>query len=124
MKPVIKYQGGKSKELPLIKEIMPERFDRVVEPFCGGAAVSFGLGNNSVLSDINSDVINLYKTISDLVLYPRLQKLVDEIKGYDHDKLQEEYYKARDVINKGGDNFERALSYIILRQLCLSLIHI
>jgi DNA adenine methylase len=120
MKPVIKYQGGKSKELPLIKKIMPERFDRVVEPFCGGAAVSFGLGNNSVLSDINSDVINLYKTISDLVLYPRLQKLVDEIKGYDHDKLQEEYYKARDVINKGGDNFERALSYIILRQLCFS----
>ncbi len=120
MKPVIKYQGGKTKELPLIKEMLPREFDRVVEPFCGGAAVSFGLRNLALLSDINKDVINLYHTIADPTLYPTLQKTVDEIKGYDHDKLEEEYYKARDVINTDASSFTRALSYIILRQLCFS----
>jgi len=44
MKPIVKYQGGKSRELPLIKQMLPPQFSRVVEPFCGGAAVSFGLG--------------------------------------------------------------------------------
>jgi len=120
MKPVIKYQGGKSKELPIIKEMLPKGFNRVVEPFCGGAAVSFALGYPALLSDINKDVINLYHTIADPSVYLSLQRNVDEIKGYDHDKLQEEYYKARDVINTDASSFTRALSYIILRQLCFS----
>ena len=120
MKPVIKYQGGKGKELPIIKEMMPKHFTRVVEPFCGGAAVSFGMGYPALLSDINKDVINLYHTIADPSVYPSLQRNVDEIKGYDHDKLQEEYYKARDVINTDASSFTRALSYIIVRQLCFS----
>lgn len=120
MKPIIKYQGGKSRELPLIKQLVPAQFLRVVEPFCGGAAVSFGLGYPALLSDINKDAINLYQTIADPTVYPSLQKNVDEIKGYDHDRLEEEYYKARDVINTDASSFTRALSYIILRQLCFS----
>lgn len=120
MKPIIKYQGGKSKELPLIKQLLPAQFSRVVEPFCGGAAVSFGLGYPALLSDINKDVINLYWTVADPTLYPSLQKHVDEIKGYDHDQLQDEYYKARDLINTDGSSFSRALSYIVMRQLCFS----
>jgi len=120
MKPVIKYQGGKSKELPLIKEMLPKGFNRVVEPFCGGAAVSFGLCYPALLSDINKSVINLYQVIADSDQYPTLQRRVDEIKGYDHDMLQEEYYKARDVINTGGDPYTSALSFIIMRQLCFS----
>src|SRR6056300_1247334 len=120
MKPVIKYQGGKSKELPLIKELLPKQFERVVEPFCGGAAVSFGLGYPALLSNINKSVINLYQVIADSDQYPTLQRRVDEIKGYDHDMLQKEYYKARDVINTGGDPYTSALSFIIMRQLCFS----
>ena len=120
MKPIVKYQGGKSRELPLIKQMLPPQFSRVVEPFCGGAAVSFGLGYPALLSDINKDVVNLYWTVADPTLYPSLQRSVDEIKGYDHDKLQEEYYKARDLINTDGSSFSRALSYIVMRQLCFS----
>ena len=53
MKPVIKYQGGKTKELPLIKQLAPKTFDRIVEPFCGGSAVALHYGDNCVLNDIN-----------------------------------------------------------------------
>jgi DNA adenine methylase len=123
MKPVIKYQGGKSKELPLIKEMLPSQFERVVEPFCGGAAVSFGLRYPALLSDINRDVINLYSVIANEELYPQLQVKVEYIKTLDHDDLQKEYYAAREAIIQPWDcvdELQRALSYIIVRQLCFS----
>jgi len=123
MKPVIKYQGGKSRELPFIKELLPQQFDRVVEPFCGGAAVSFGLGYPALLSDINRDVINLYSVVANEELYPQLQVKVEYIKTLDHDDLQKEYYAAREAIIQPWDcvdELQRALSYIIVRQLCFS----
>ena len=79
MKPVIKYQGGKSKELPLIKQMLPRDYNRVVEPFCGGAAVSFGLKTPAILNDINPMVINLYKILmleGDAVLAAGLLDLI------------------------------------------------
>ena len=40
MKPLVKYQGGKSREIKIISQLMPKEYNRIVEPFCGGAAVS------------------------------------------------------------------------------------
>lgn len=121
MKPVIKYQGGKSKELPLIKEMLPQNFSRVVEPFCGGAAVSFGLHYPALLSDINPMVINLYKVLQSDD-YVGVLNRINVMKTYEHDALQEAYYAARDVINKPDNHTEiiQAISYIIVRQLCFS----
>ena len=121
MKPVIKYQGGKSKELPLIKEMLPKGFNRVVEPFCGGAAVSFGLQTPALLSDINPMVINLYKVLQSDD-YVGVLNRINVMKTYEHDALQEAYYAARDVINKPDNYTEiiQAISYIIVRQLCFS----
>ena len=121
MKPVIKYQGGKTKELPLIKQLVPKSFDRIVEPFCGGSAVSLHYGDNCVLNDINEAVINLYREIgSDN--YPIIQKRIDEIKTYQHDDLQGVYYKSRDIINNpdSSSSVEYAIAYICVRQLCFS----
>lgn len=123
MKPIIKYQGGKSKELPLIKQLLPKQFTRAVEPFCGGAAVSFGLECNSLMSDINRDVINLYSVVTSEELYPQLQLKVEYLKGLEHDDLEQEFYAAREAINQQWDcvdQLQRALSYIIVRQLCFS----
>jgi DNA adenine methylase len=123
LKPIVKYMGGKSRELPLIKQLMPSQFSRVVEPFCGGAAVSFGLGYPALMSDINRDVINLYSVVANKELYPQLQLKVEYIKGLDHNDLEKEYYDAREAINQSWDcvdQLQRALSYIIVRQLCFS----
>lgn len=123
LKPLVKYQGGKSKELPLIKQLLPSQFSRVVEPFCGGAAVSFALNYPSLLSDINRDVINLYSVVANEELYPQLQLKVEYIKGLKHDDLEQEYYTAREAINQSWDcvnQQQRALAYIIVRQLCFS----
>jgi DNA adenine methylase len=122
-KPIIKYQGGKSKEFPLIRQLLPKQFTRVVEPFCGGGAVSFGLGYPSLMSDINRDVINLYSVVANAELYPQLQLAVNIIKTLEHDDLEKEFYCARKAINQPWDcvdPYQRALSYIIVRQLCFS----
>ena len=121
MKPVIKYQGGKTRELPLIDMIKPTTYSRIVEPFCGGAAVSFKYGNECVLNDINPMVINLYKVIQSSD-FPLLLNRINELKTFEHDALQEAYYAARDVINK-PEQFSpliQAVSYVTVRQLCFS----
>lgn len=123
MKPIVKYQGGKTKELSLIKQLLPSSFSRVVEPFCGGAAVSFGLGYPALLSDINRDIINLYSVVASEESYSQLQGQVDRIKLLEHDDLGAKFYAAREVINQPWDcvdSLQRALSYIIVRQLCFS----
>ena len=123
LKPLVKYQGGKSRELPLIKQLLPNQFTRVVEPFCGGAALSFVLGHPSLMSDINRDVINLYSVVANVQLYPQLQLTVNTIKTLEHDDLEKEFYCAREAINQPWDCvdlYRRALSYIIVRQLCFS----
>lgn len=121
MKPVIKYQGGKTREIPLIDMIKPTTYSRIVEPFCGGAAVSFKYGDPCVLNDINPMVINLYKVIqsSDFSL---LLNHINVLKTFEHDALQQAYYAARDVINNPEQftSLIQAVSYVTVRQLCFS----
>ena len=40
MEPIIKWPGGKSNEVNYVEEIMPKEFDRYIEPFFGGGAIS------------------------------------------------------------------------------------
>ena len=43
MKPMIKYRGGKSKEIPNIMWHIPRFAGRYIEPFFGGGALFFYL---------------------------------------------------------------------------------
>lgn len=64
MNPIIKWAGGKEKELPYIKENLPNKIDRYIEPFVGGGAVYFDLNiKNSIINDKSEELINLYKCI-------------------------------------------------------------
>lgn len=49
MKPMLKYAGGKQKEIPCFLEHIPEKFDTYIEPFLGGGAVFFHLEPESNL---------------------------------------------------------------------------
>lgn len=66
MKPIIKYRGGKSKELCNFLQYIPDNYARYVEPFAGGAALFFHLEpENALINDINTRLINFYSTIRD-----------------------------------------------------------
>lgn len=121
MKPIVKYQGGKSREIKFIKEIMPPSYNRIIEPFCGGAAVSFHFGVPALLTDVNWQVINLYRVVASPV-YEDLQRFVDQVKTFDHDQLEKLFYHSRDIINNSDNygSFDNATAYIVVRQLCFS----
>ena len=121
MKPIVKYQGGKTRELPLIKSLLPRNYDTVLEPFCGGAAVSFALADRCILNDMNDALINMYRQVSHPQSFHDVFSHVNWLKTLEHDDLSVEYYKARDYINGGSrDPYTWAISYITVRQLCFS----
>jgi DNA adenine methylase len=67
MEPILKWAGGKRWQLPVLREIIGQvaGVDRIVEPFAGGAALSFGLERvETHLNDVNPYLINLYRHVA------------------------------------------------------------
>ncbi|MDP2808346.1 MAG: Dam family site-specific DNA-(adenine-N6)-methyltransferase, partial [bacterium] len=61
MKPLIKYRGGKSKEIPHIVKHIPRFSGKYIEPFLGGGAMFFHLEpKKAIINDINSKLIAFY----------------------------------------------------------------
>lgn len=76
-RPVVKWAGGKSRLADRIVAFAPEKIDRYVEPFAGGAALFFALSNGlrfrrAFLSDVNAELIHFYRTVRD-----RVEELID-----------------------------------------------
>ena len=68
MNPIIKWAGGKEKELPYIKENLPSNINRYIEPFVGGGAVYFNLNiKESIINDKSEELINLYRCIKIMI---------------------------------------------------------
>jgi DNA adenine methylase len=64
MKPLVKYRGGKSKEIPHIIKHIPEFEGDYIEPFFGGGALYFYLEpKKAIINDINSKLISFYNGI-------------------------------------------------------------
>ena len=65
MKPIVKYRGGKSKELKnYIHHIENEEYETYFEPFIGGGATYFALEpQRAVINDINSKLMSLYNDV-------------------------------------------------------------
>ncbi|WP_106078875.1 DNA adenine methylase [Mesoplasma coleopterae] len=67
MKPVLKWVGGKTQLLPVIHENMPKNFNNYFEPFFGGGALGFTIEKTEkrtlYFSDLNKEIINMYKTL-------------------------------------------------------------
>ena len=87
MKPIIKYRGGKSKEIPQLIQHIPDFKGRYIEPFFGGGAMFFYLERkNAIINDINSKLIDFYKGVQSN--FPTVKAELSEI---------EEVYKANRV---------------------------
>lgn len=66
MKPMLKYVGGKQKEITCFLEHIPEKFDTYIEPFLGGGAVFFHLEpERAILNDKNQKLIQFYRDVRD-----------------------------------------------------------
>ncbi|KGR73338.1 DNA adenine methylase [Streptococcus phocae subsp. salmonis] len=66
LQPFTKWTGGKRQLLPIIKSLMPEKYNNYFEPFVGGGALFFDLSPKvAFINDCNSELINCYKQIKD-----------------------------------------------------------
>lgn len=65
MKPLIKWPGGKGREIKDFKNLIPT-FDKYIEPFFGGGAVFFYLEpNKAYINDISLNLTLFYKMVKD-----------------------------------------------------------
>lgn len=139
MKPMIKYRGGKSKEIPHIMEHIPNFNGRYIEPFLGGGAVFFHLEpEQAIINDINTPLMDFYRGVRDD--YQNLRQELDEIeaiynKNRDEfealkalhpderveDHNEELYYKIRNMYNKLAEKkYSDALLYYFINKTAYS----
>ena len=78
MKPVLKYRGGKLRDIPDFIAHVPQNYQRYFEPFLGGGAVFFHLEpQNAVIGDVNGRLINFYTQLRNQ--YPTMRKQLDNL---------------------------------------------
>lgn len=66
MNTIIKWPGGKSREIDMIKDLIPEKYDRYVEPFFGGGALYFHLNpQRSAINDCSAALMDFYRLIKE-----------------------------------------------------------
>ena len=65
LKPIIKWPGGKEKELEFIFPNAPSKINNYYEPFVGGGSVFMAINAEKFfINDKSVELINLYKFIS------------------------------------------------------------
>jgi DNA adenine methylase len=90
--PLIKWAGGKRRLLADIRQVCPEDFGRYFEPFFGSGALFFSLlPGNAQLSDVNSELIEMYTEVRDNV-----KGVIDALRRLHNS--EEEYYRVRSAL--------------------------
>lgn len=113
MRPPLKWAGGKRWQLPHLRPIWENHTNRrLVEPFCGGLAVTLGLlPKRALLNDVNSHLINFYQQL----------KTGFRVDGIKFDNKEPAFYRNRKRFNallaKGeGDSPEAAALFYYLNR--------
>lgn len=139
MKPLVKYRGGKSKEIPYLEKHIPEFSGRYIEPFFGGGALFFYLEpKRAIINDINaklmafykgvkSDFETLQKELSEIEKIYRInRRKFEELKAQTptervNDENEALYYQIRDMFNDlTGKKYSDALLYFFINKTAYS----
>lgn len=138
MNPVLKYRGGKSREIPRFLQYIPDNFDRYIEPFFGGGAVCFYLEPEAaIINDVNERLMLFYRQLRDN--YPEMRVQLDELQrvyeanqaAYKKLKAQnpdervpnaneELYYKMRKVFNHPDGSYLDGVVYFFINKTAYS----
>lgn len=135
LKPMIKYRGGKSKELSRYLRFVPKQYNTYYEPFVGGGATFFALApSRAVIGDINEPLMNFYIDVRNR--FAELSRELAEIediyernqtdykarkKNHSDDRIpnanEELYYRLRDQYNGiAAAQYSRAALYFFINK--------
>ncbi len=131
VKPFIKWAGGKSQLLDVIREKYPNHIDKYCEPFVGGGAVLLDvLANYSpeevMINDINPELTNVYTQIRDNVqnLISILSDMQNDFWGMDAEQRKVYYTVKRnefnELIKSGSQTVDKAALFILLNKTCFN----
>jgi DNA adenine methylase len=139
MKPLVKYRGGKSKEIPHLIQHIPQFNGRYIEPFFGGGALFFHLEpKKAIINDINSKLISFYLGVKDNFeilktelseiekLYAINRKKFEELKSKTPDERVDDeneplYYQIRNMFNDLSEKkYSEALLYFFINKTAYS----
>ena len=139
MKPLIKYRGGKSKEIPKLEKHIPWFNGRYIEPFFGGGALYFYLEpKKAIINDINSKLMAFYSGVKsnfELLhkelheiekLYVQNRRKFEELKSKNPNLRVEDYnevlyYQIRDMFNDlTSKRYSNALLYFFINKTAYS----
>ena len=91
--PLLKYPGGKEKELKYILPNLPNACKNYYEPFVGGGAVYFSLDSDTYyINDKSTELINLYRMIK-----TQNVEFLEKLRGIDHNWTNMEQVIAGDI---------------------------
>lgn len=139
MKPLLKYRGGKSKEIPRLIKHIPNYEGRYIEPFFGGGALFFHLEpKKAIINDINAKLISFYLGVKNDFerlkieltavekVYAANRKKFERLKFIEPDKRVEDeneslYYQIRDMFNEITEKkYSDALLYFFINKTAYS----
>ena len=114
--PFLKWPGGKRRVVPYLLPHLNLPAKRLVEPFCGGCALSLAVANQAKtfwLNDLNADLINLLQLIKD-----DPQSIMKNGRKFFTSQNNEEsaYYLLRDSFNAARDPLTRAALFLYLNR--------
>lgn len=138
MNPVLKYRGGKSREILRFLQYIPDNFNRYIEHFFGGGAVFFYLEpDNAIINDLNGRLMMFYQQLRDD--YPAMRIQLDELqRQYEVNQAEYKrlkalspdervpnanedlYYKIRELFNHPDDSFLDGVLYFFINKTAYS----
>lgn len=117
---IVQYQGSKRKLAAQILQYMPAKFDRLIEPFSGMAAISIATAMESradsyILNDLNKPLVNMLEEAIEnpKTLVDEYRKVWNEQFSYG-DNHVEHFYVVRDRFNE-GQKTPANLLYLVAR---------
>lgn len=117
---IVQYQGSKRLLASQILNYMPRRFNRLIEPFAGMAAVTIAVSKQKraqsyILNDLNQPLVSLLQTAienpTDLIR--QYSQLWQEQFDFEGGSLAH-YYNVRDRFN-GGEQTAVTMLYLLAR---------
>lgn len=130
-KPFLKWVGGKTQLLNVIREKYPQEIEEYCEPFVGGGAVLFDVLNNYnpkkvLINDLNSELINTYIQVRDNMnnIINSLLEIQDLYWDMNNEEQKSFYYKKRNEFNEYIKNkeysVEMAILFLFLNKTCFN----
>ena len=117
-KPFLKWAGNKFRVLPELLPLIgtPRRY---IESFSGSTAVALNVNAEEyVLNDINKDLINLYRYLTNPNDDSFLKYCDELFRPENNDK--EEYLAFRELFNNSTDTLERSRLFVYLNRHCFN----